>query len=367
VKLRAFRQDHTIITVAAVMFGLGLAAINVLWPKAFVVTIAIGGVLGAFMVLYEVRMTKRLAQAEFVRDLQTSFADNDNVQAVWAKLLLGEEIGPTDRPAVSSYLTFFETLHLLIDKGTLDLSLTEDLFRNRFFKAVGDDGILKIALARDKGSFANIHELIRVWHDYLVYQGIPIHPGYYAYVRGMLTARGYEVRQLTAEDLPELLRLQDEVLEDLRPSDWMRANDEAMLKECVTDPKHMTIGALQGDRLVGAAVLFEGELGAENIRRYFTDDPAALGAAINLKLVLVSPDKQQRRAGLGRTLVELLEQEAAERGKREILCTIHPDNALSRALFKLLGYRRLKSVGTAYGKREVYVRQLPVLTQQWAR
>lgn len=365
-KLRALRQDHTIISVVAVLFGLTLAAVNAVRPEIFVVTIAIGGVLGAFVVLYEVRMTKRLAQAEFVRDLQTSFADNDSIQAVWAKLLLGEEIGPKDRPAVSSYLTFFETLHILVDRGSLELALTDDLFRNRFFKAIGDPGILQTALAREKGSFANVHNLIVVWHDHLIKRKVPMHDGYYAYVKGMLEARGYEVRQLTGQDLPDLVRLQDEVLADLGPREWMRANEESMLKECLTDPQHMAVGALEDGRLVGAAILFDGGHDSENIRRYFTADPAILEAAINLKLVLVAPGKQ-RRSGLGRTLVELCEQQAADRGKREILCTIHPDNELSRSLFTLLGYDRLKPVQTAYGKRDVYVRRLPALTQQWAR
>lgn len=357
------------ITVAAVLLGLGLAAIDVLWPTAFVVTVAIGGVLGALVVLYEVRMTKRLAQAEFVRDLQTSFADNENIQRIWAKLLLGEPIDPTDRPAVSSYLTFFETLYLLIDKGTLDLDLTEDLFRNRFFRAVGDPGILAIALAKDKGAFANIHELVRLWHDYLLERQIPMHEGYYAYVRGMLEARGYEVRQLTPEDLPELERLQGEVLQNLGPNRWLRENERPVLKDCLADPKHFAVGAIESGQLVGAAVLYDGERTKENIRNYFTDLPDALDAAVNLKLVLVSPGKQ-RRSGLGRTLVELAEEDAANRSKRdkrEILCTIHPDNELSRSLFRLLGYRKLRSVDTEYGKRHVYGRRLPTLDQQWAR
>ncbi|MGL5825979.1 MAG: GNAT family N-acetyltransferase, partial [Nocardioides sp.] len=331
-RLRVLRQDHTVIAAAAVMFGLGLAAINILWPKVFVVTVAIGGILGAFMVLYEVRLTKRLAQAEFVRDLQSSFADNDNIQAIWAKLLLGEEIVPGDRPAVSNYLTFFETLHLLIADGTLDLAVADDLFRNRFFKAIGDKGILETALAREKDSFANIHDLIRVWHDYLIDRQVPMHAGYYAYVKGMLEARGYEVRRLAAGDLPELLRLEEEVLHDLRPHTWMRANGDEILGECLSNPKHTTMGALDGGRLVAAAVLFDGERTTENIRHYFTDDPDALKATINLKLVLVTPGNH-RRAGLGRTLVELLEQDAADRGKKELICTIHRDNAKSRSLF----------------------------------
>ena len=73
-KLRALRKDHAVTAIAAGLFALGLIAVNVLWPAAFGVFIAIGGTIGALVVVYEVRLTKRLAQAEFIRDLQTSFA-----------------------------------------------------------------------------------------------------------------------------------------------------------------------------------------------------------------------------------------------------------------------------------------------------
>lgn len=364
-KLRALRQDHTIVALAAILFGSGLAAVNALWPKAFVVTIAIGGVLGAFMVLYEVRMTKRLAQAEFIRDLQTTFGENANIQTVWSKLLLKQEVTHADRPAVSSYLTFFETLHLLVARGTLDLGLADDLFRNRFFKAVGDSGILRTALASEMGSFANIHNLINAWHAHLVARRIPVHAGYYEYVRGMAEAKGYEIRELTTQDLPELLSLQTEVLQALGNRHWLRANEDSMLKECLAEPRHQVLGATLAGRLLGAAVLFDGLDTSENIRRYFSADPAALDAAINLKLVLVAPDA--RGEGLGRALVELLEQAAVTRGKAEILCTIHRQNRPSRRLFEVLHYRRFRSIDTAYGRRDVYVRSLPQVAQQWAR
>lgn len=355
-----------VIALAAVLFGLGLVAVNAVWPRAFVVTIASGGLLGAFMVLYEVRMTKRFAQAGFVRDLQTTFADNYAIQMIWSKLLLGEEICSTDRPAVSNYLTFFETLHLLVKDGTLDLAVADNLFRNRFFKAIGDKGILEIALAREKGTFANIHDFIAVWHDYLLARCLPIHAGYYSYVKGMLEARGYEVRRLADQDLPELVRLQDEVLQSLGSNNWMRANDGQMLNDCLTNPSHATIGVLKDGHLEAAAILFDGKDSNMNIRRHFTEDAKSVESAVNLKLVMVSQGSQ-RRAGLGRTAVELLEQIAVERGKSEILCTIHRENRPSQSLFKVLGYKQVGAVQTEYGKREVFARALPKATQKWAR
>lgn len=360
--MRALRKDHVAVTVTAMLFGLTLVAVNVVWPKAFVVTVAIGGLLGAFMVLYEVRLTKRLAQAEFIRDLQSGFAGDESIGKIWSKLLLKEEITAADRPMVSSYLTFFETLHLLVDRGALELELADDLFRNRFFTAVGDRGILDTALVGQAGSFANIHQLIATWHDYLLAKRAPIHPGYYGYVRALTEAKGYEVVRLSEEDLDDLQALQDEVLRTMRDA-WLRTNSEVMLKECVVH--HVTMGARQDGRLVAAAVLYDGGEGDESIKRHLTDDSQKLAKSINLKLVLTL--EAHRRQGLSRTLVELLEQQATELGKAEILCTIHAKNKPSRSLFTLLGYEKVGSVSTAYGKRVVYARPLPAVAKRWAR
>ena len=325
--------------------------------------VAFGGVLGAFILLYEVRVTKRLAQAEFIRDLQTSFTSDDKIGIIWSKLLLRQQITEIERPLVSNYLTFFETVHLLIDQGSLELELADDLFRNRFFSAIGDDGILQTALLRDAGAFRNIHELIRVWHDYLLRHDRPIHLGYYSYVEALTNAKGYSVERLSTIDLVDLKKLQDSVLESLETDGWLRANTDVMLEQCLEE--QLVIGARFNGQLVAASILYDGKLEEENIKRYFTDDPELLHEAINLKLVLTDPS--HRRSGLARSLIELLEKEATGRGKTEILCTIHSDNVASKRLFSLLGYRRLGSVMTGYGKRDVFARHLHSVASQWVR
>ena len=349
--------------MVAVLFALVLVAIDVLWPAAFGVFIAVGGTIGALVVVYEVRLTKRLAQAEFIRDLQTCFSSDANIGELWRKLLLKEEITTVDRAVVSSYLTFFETVHLLIDKGALDLELTDNLFRNRFFTAVGNKDVLETALVKEAGSFANIHDLIATWHEYLLANEIPIHPGYYDYIEAVAKAKGYEIVRLGEQDLTELEDLQEQVLATFRDASWLRANTDVMLKECLVS--QVTLGARCNGRLVAAAVLYDGGDSHENIKHYFTDDPDKLKDSINLKLVVAL--REHRQKGLSRTLVELLEKEASDLGKAEIMCTIHPKNEPSKSLFGTLGYARVGKVPTTYGKRWVFARKLPVRDRRWAR
>lgn len=360
---RVRRGEHVLIGTVALVFVFGLLAVHAMWPGAFAVFVAIGGAAGALMVLYEVRLTKRIAQAEFLRDLQTSFASDHNICELWRKLLLDEPISRLDRPLVSSYLTFFETLHLLLRDGTLSFRMADDLFRNRFFTAVGNRDVQSTALVKEAGSFANIHELIADWHDHLVTSGLPIHKGYYSYVTAIVEAKGFTLAWLAPDDLDDLLGLQRRVIEGLDTPEVLRENSSEMFVECLSH--HRVLGAFADGELAGAAILYDGGGSDENIKHHLTSDPDELASAVNLKLVLVDP--RHRRSGLGRSLVELLHREATEASKSEILCTIHRTNQPSRRLFTSLGFAKVQSVVTPYGKRDVYRRKLALPDLQWAR
>jgi ribosomal protein S18 acetylase RimI-like enzyme len=364
-RVRVRLREQTAVVAIAILFVLILVGVNTVWPEGFTVVIAIGGTLGALVVLYEVRLTQQIAQAEFIRDLQTSFSSDPNIALLWRKLLLGEDITPEDRPLMSSYLTFFETVHLLHSRGALNLTLTDDLFRNRFFTAIGHPVILRQTLLKSVGAFTNIHQLIADWHAHLVAARKPIHPGYYAYVEGVAEAKGFELRRLEPADLEGLLQLQRAVLTGLGDRPWLRANSREMLADCLTQPRHHTLGAFRGDRLVAAAILYDAGTSDENLKRYLTKDADELDRVVNLKLVLADP--QHRRAGLGKTLVELLEREAYVRGKAQVLCTIHADNGPSIRLFRRLGFTRRKKVRTKYGPRLVFAHDLHTVDAHWIR
>lgn len=401
-KVRARLREHTVVGIIALFFIFGLICVDLIWPDGFTVFIAIGGTLGALMVLYEVRLTKQIAQAEFIRDLQSSFASDQNIVELWRKLQLDEEITAADRPLMSSYLTFFETVYLLQDRGALDLSLTDDLFRNRFFTAVGHPVIVRETLMKTVGAFTNIHALIALWYDHLLQKKKPIPPGYYSYLLAVLEARGFQLIDLEESRIDDLMNLQRTVLDGLGENNWLRENTREMLLECLTreagtpgvrateahhahrsvadadgpvavgsgvassEPdaaspvrRHRAIGVVKGDALVAAGILYDGGVGEESIKHYFTSDEAAMRETINLKLILADP--AYRRHRLGATIVKLLEHEAATARRKEILCTIHPKNVPSMRLFSSLGYRRIGKARTQYGERVVFSRNITTI------
>lgn len=365
-RARARRRQNAIAIIAVLLFISGLVVVNAAWPQGFTAFVAIGGTVGALMVLYEVRLTKQLAQAEFIRDLQTSFTSDTQIAALWQKLLLGQDVTPADRHLMSSYLTFFETIQLLHAQGALGLDLIDDLFRNRFFTAVGHPVILRETLVKKVGAFTNIHELISVWHRHLTDKRKPIHDGYYAYIEAVMEAKGFELVRLGPEHLDDLLALQSVVQDHLGKRPWLRENSAETFAECLRKGSpHIALGAVKDGALAAAAILYHGGTGDESIKRYFTDDEDELESSINLKLVLTDP--RHRRHMLGATLVKLLEFRASTLGRRDILCTIHPDNAPSRKLFAKLGYKRYGRVRTKYGRRLVYRRSLWSIDAHWIR
>jgi ribosomal protein S18 acetylase RimI-like enzyme len=357
VKSKSRLRWQRLIALAIVVGFISLVAVNFLMPDVLTLAVAIVGLAGGLFVLYEIRLTKRIAQAEFIRDLNSSFSEHANIDELWRMLLLGEPITTADRHRVSSYLTFFETVHLLIARGVIEFSLIDDLFRNRFFSAVGNPGIQRTALMRNSESFLNIHDFVDQWRDFLRSRGIALPPGYYSYRRGIIESRGYQVAILGEDDVDAILDLQNEVQTSLADTNWLRDNSREMFLECLTRVEHAVVGIHRGDKLVAVGILFDGGDSPENIARYLTDDRAEHSRACNLKLVLVSPAEQ--RNGLASALVELCEEIARDRHKTQILCTIHPQNRASQKLFASAGFRKRKRIDSTYGVRDVFAHDVP--------
>lgn len=361
-RVRVRRREHTFVGLVALFFIFGMVGVNAVWPAGFATFVAIGGTVGALMVLYEVRLTKVIAQAEFIRDLQTSFAADSQVMELWSKLLRNEPITAHDRPLMSSYLTFFETVYLLHIRGAVDLAMIDDLFRNRLFTAIGHPAVLEHALLKSASSFVNVHALINEWYRYLASRGVPLHPGYFAYLRAVATSKGIETRNLNVADIDQLLALQDAVLASMPDRAWLRENPREALLACLDggdgapDAGHRVLGAWSDGELIAAAILFDPGDGPESIKKYVSDDAKQIAQAVNLKLVLADP--RYRRERVGTLLVKLLEERVYEMGRDEILCTIHPRNAASIGLFSSLGYAKAGSARTSYGARSVYSRRL---------
>lgn len=133
--------------------------------------------------VYQLSDSKEIARATFISDLNKSFVENENFKRIYD--ILQDDLDNTDNPSVSTidfnsdeesikkssisnYLTFFESIYLLQQKGVITIDIIDDLFAYRFFLAVHSQLFQEKKLLTQPENFLNIFKLERLWLDYRV-------------------------------------------------------------------------------------------------------------------------------------------------------------------------------------------------------
>ena len=91
--------------------------------------ISVLGLLGVFV---ELRSSKQLSEGSFITQLNDSFNNNERIQYLYKKLQMNDTITEDDTTAIVEYLTYFETVYILLKKRVIKVSLIDDLFSYRF-------------------------------------------------------------------------------------------------------------------------------------------------------------------------------------------------------------------------------------------
>ena len=164
---------------------------------------------------------------------------------------------PTD---YATYLSFFETLYLILYTETLDMALVDEMYRFRFFAMCNNPLIQKSELLPLGHQYPNILELYDMWSEYIrfhYYQGaseeslddsIPLleydlHRRYHAYkfIQNPANPRkirlfnknaerkDFELRQMSLASYEEVADFQTKVLSEIAN------NDEENIFEALTE------------------------------------------------------------------------------------------------------------------------------------
>ena len=78
-----------------------------------------------------------------------------------------QEITDDDTIDIVAYLTYYETIFVLLKKGAIDISLIDDLFAYRFRIALNNSAIRRISLVRYDYAYVNIYKLESIWCKWL--------------------------------------------------------------------------------------------------------------------------------------------------------------------------------------------------------
>ena len=142
---------------------------------------AVGLILSLFIAIRQLGDSKEIARAQFLTELNKSFVENPEYTKLYnalqdcvdGKCSFKEDcisqnkcLLSIPKGTVSNYLTFFETVNLLIEDGVLNLEVIDNLFAYRFFLAVHSKFVQESKIIPQPENFINILRLERKWLDY---------------------------------------------------------------------------------------------------------------------------------------------------------------------------------------------------------
>lgn len=136
-----------------------------------------------FTILFTIQQlygSKEIARATFIMELNQNYVENEEYMRVYntlqsiyddkqeGKLPHATETKKIEKGAISNYLTFFETIYILKNRGVISFDIIDDLFAYRFFLAVHSELFQKMKLGPQPENFKNIFKLEKEWLEYRV-------------------------------------------------------------------------------------------------------------------------------------------------------------------------------------------------------
>ncbi len=140
------------------------------------VAIVIAG-FGAVMIVVQLHDSKNIQQAEFIVNLNQAFVENSDYASAYTELeksYMDNQEPNLSRIEISNYMTFFETVYILLRNKVISMEVLDDLFAYRFFIAVHNETVQKVKIIDSPQNFRNIYYLEKLWVDYRREKGLEI-------------------------------------------------------------------------------------------------------------------------------------------------------------------------------------------------
>lgn len=153
----------------------------------------IGVLIALIFTFQELIASKEISRANFIVGLNQSYVENEEYMQLYNFLQKEYEFhsrnpaenvestapdsaGKTDslpgekdlisKGCISNYLTFFETIYILYQRGVISFDIIDDLFAYRFFLAAHSGFVQKQKLLDQPENFKNIFMLEKEWLEY---------------------------------------------------------------------------------------------------------------------------------------------------------------------------------------------------------
>lgn len=154
-------------------------------------------------------------------------------------------------------------------------------------------------------------------------------------------------KQLTKDDIPAMLAMQEEVINGLANKELLRRNTYETLEVCFND-KSLILGAFIREKFVGFGIMYAAGNDEENLA-YLLDGDVDVLQFVNAKLIMVK--EPFRGLGIQRELLVAMVKHAEKNGFSGICATVSPFNTYSMRNLELTGFSEIKRV-KKYGGME---------------
>ncbi|MBE6701572.1 MAG: hypothetical protein E7582_06780 [Ruminococcaceae bacterium] len=174
----------SIIYIIITFVGVGIIMFSTKNEAPIQIISLVAAILSVVLLGAEIYMSRKITEAGFLADLNTSFVTNEDYKKAYSMFENYDFDSLPDLDMenihISNYLTFFEIFQLLIDRGTLTIEMLDNLFGYRFFIAVHNPYVQKMKLVKSPENFVNLYILEKAWIEHRKKKGSPIFHEEYA-------------------------------------------------------------------------------------------------------------------------------------------------------------------------------------------
>ena len=135
--------------------------------------------IGIFGLIFSLYLDRNITEATFLFDMHKTFRENTYIKRISIKLeksFIGEDtvITEADRTDIVEYLTFFEIVASMEQRGIVSINSFDPLFGYDFFIAVNNKDIQRIELEPFSAYYSSTLKLLKKWKKYRNRHKLPI-------------------------------------------------------------------------------------------------------------------------------------------------------------------------------------------------
>lgn len=131
-------------------------------------------VIAATIAYIEIYKSSLTSAGEFILNLQQTYIDNPEFTKLYLKCWDEYNLGnknidsKENRKVIVDYLTFFESIYIMLQKGCLSIDLINELFARRFFVVVNNIKVQECELVNEDNYkyYLNVYRLYFEWKIY---------------------------------------------------------------------------------------------------------------------------------------------------------------------------------------------------------